>query len=189
MRARDNPFAVGRLERLHYRFPPRTSIETLLSRLRERAMRGALVGPEGRGKSTLLGELALRLAEEGLAVARVTLHRGESRVPREILESISAAGAGDALLLDGAEQLSTLSWVVLRFQTRRLGAFVVTSHRDGLLPAVFRCETSPELLAELIDELAPERPPDFPSARSLYQRHDGDLRQALFEAYDIMNGE
>jgi hypothetical protein len=180
---------VGRLERLRYRFPPGTSMETLLSRLRERGMRGAIVGAEGRGKSTLMGELALRLAEEGLAVARFTLHRGESRVPREIVEWISAAGARDALLLDGAEQLSAISWLALRIRTRRLGIFVVTSHRDGLLPAIFRCETSPELLAAIIDEVAPDRPPGFPSAQSLYQRHDGDLRQALFEAYDVMNDE
>lgn len=189
MRARDNPFAVGRLDRLHYRFPPGLSMETLLSRLRDRGMRGALVGPEGRGKSTLLGELAIRLVEEDLVVARFTLHRGESRVPREILEWISGAGARDALLLDGAEQLSTISWMGLRFRVRRLGAFVITSHREGLLPTAFRCETSPELLAELIDELAPDRPPDFPSADSLYQRHGGDLRQAIFEAYDAWRSD
>ncbi len=48
-----------------------------------------------------------------------------------------------------------------------------------------RCETTPALLRELIDELAPDRPAGFPSPESLWQRHHGDIRQAMFEAYDL----
>jgi hypothetical protein len=188
MRARDNPFAVGRFDRLRYRFPPGDSMESLLARLREHGMRGALVGPEGRGKSTLLDELGERLSEEGFRIGRFTLRHGESRLPREIVDWLSAAGDREALLLDGAEQLSFISWLRLRLRTRRLGAFVITSHRDGLLPTVHRCETTTHLLLELLDELAPDRPPEFPSAETLWHRHDGDLRQAMFEAYDFWAG-
>lgn len=184
MRARDNPFAVGRFDRVGFRFPPGESIETLLARLLETGMRGAIVGPEGHGKSTLLGELEQWLRDEGLATKRLQLHEGQSRIPDELAGWLASSGPRNALLLDGAEQLSTISWLALRYRTRRLGGFVITSHVAGRLPTVLRCRTSPALLGELLDELAPERPPEFPSPEMLWQRHQGDVRQAMFEAYD-----
>lgn len=156
----------------------------LLERLRSHGGRGALVGGEGRGKSTLLGELAERLSGDGLEVRRITLHRGQSRVPSEALPRLRGLDERVALLVDGAEQLSALSWLTLRWRARSAGAFVVTSHRAGRLPTLLRCETSPGILLDLLNDLAPDRPACFPSAEALWRKHDGDLRQALFEAYD-----
>ncbi|MBW3566031.1 MAG: hypothetical protein KY459_15070 [Acidobacteria bacterium] len=184
MRARDNPLAAGRFDRVRYRFPDGHSMEELLARLRARKMRGALVGGEGRGKSTLLGEIGDLLIDEGYSVLRITLHLGESRLPRKLAGKLATADGRTAVLVDGAEQLSLSSWLRLRVSVRNAGVLLITSHREGLLPTILHCGTSPELLEGILDELAPDRPADFPSAEHLWRKHRGDLRQALFETYD-----
>ena len=88
----------------------------------------------------------------------------------------------DAVLLDGAEQLSLLSWFQLRWRTRRAGFLVVTTPRAGRLPLLHRCTTSPELLCELVSSLGQLLNADETVA--LYQRHRGNVRDALLELYD-----
>ena len=163
-------------------------MEDLLDRLRASGMRGALVGGEGRGKSTLLEELGGRLAGGGYTIHRIALRGGERSLPPGSLLAGRPLAPDAALLLDGAEQLSLSGWWRLRWRARRAGAFVVTTHREGRLPTLLRCETSPALLRDLLDTLAPHRPTTFPSAEELWKRHDGDVRQALFEAYDAWSG-
>ena len=185
MRARDNPFTIERIHSLGYRFPPGAGWELLLARLDAQNRRGALVGGEGRGKSTLLTELGERLAARGHDVRRLTLRRGQRRLPpRQGSAFLTDLGPRVALLLDGAEQLSWWRWRRLRSRTLAAGAFVVTSHRQGLLPTLLACDTSARTLREILDALAPRRDPGFPSAEELHARYCGDVRQALFEAYD-----
>lgn len=185
MRARDNPFAASRLDGLAYRFlDPFHDAEALVVRLGHLDFRGAIIGREGRGKSTLLGEIGEQLAAR-MTVHRWVLRRGETAIPGELLRVLDNGTSGEALLLDGAEQLSPIWWMRIRRASRSLGAFVITSHREGLLPTLFRCESSPELLESLLDILHPRRSPPFPEARELFERHRGDLRQALFDAYDF----
>ena len=82
MRACENPFRVQRLAGLAYRLEG-TTWEALLARWDALGRRAALVGPEGRGKSTLLAELGERLAErDGMRLRAVVLRRGERRLQR-----------------------------------------------------------------------------------------------------------
>lgn len=186
MRARDNPFTVERIHGLRYRFPPGESREGLLARLAALGWRGAFVGGEGRGKSTLLAELGEYLETRGLEVRRLALARGQTRIGfGEETALLDGIGPRVALLLDGAEQLHPWRWRRLRRRAEPAGAFLVTSHREGLLPTALRCTTPPRVLARLLDELAPSRGASFPTAEALHARHDGDVRQALFEAYDV----
>lgn len=65
----------------------------------------ALVGPSGSGKSSLMrAGIGARLRQRGTAL--VTLSPG--RYPAQALSALDVAGAGDALLVDQAEELFTL---------------------------------------------------------------------------------
>jgi hypothetical protein len=142
------------------------------------------VGPHGHGKTTLLEDLAPRIADRGFRVRTVSLREAHPRLDRADKELIRSLGPEDVLLLDGAEQLGWLSWRALRFRTRRAGGLVITSHRPGLLPTLFECQTSPALLAGIVGELAGSEV----EAGELWARHGGNVRDALRELYDHWAG-
>lgn len=178
MRARENPFAVHRILSVRYRVNG-TSWEDLLSRLATRRYRGAIVGPEGSGKTTLLEDLAPRLALLGFRVRWA--ERGFRRTPLT---------PQDAVLFDSADRLSPLGWLRFRLGVRNAGGLIVTSHRDGLLPTLVRCETSPSLLAGIVRTLAGEEAvAGLPPAEVLFARHGGNLRTALRELYDVFSSD
>jgi GTPase SAR1 family protein len=189
MRARDNPFAVQRLHAVSYRLSGLTW-EEMLERLAALRFRAALVGPHGRGKTTLLEELALRLVERGLRTRTVTLHEGDRRLSATqratLFRDLTPA---DVLFLDGAEQLSRLAWLEVRTRSRAAGGLVITSHRPGLLPTLHECRTTPELLAGIVEDLAGvEGYQRLPDAGELLARHGGNVRDALRELYDLCAG-
>jgi hypothetical protein len=177
VRARDNPFASGRVESLRYRLPEGVTWDGLLHRLAALRFRAALVGPHGHGKTTLLEELAPRLTARGFRVRTVTLRQDERRVNWARFRSL---GPDDILFLDGAELLGRLAWLRVRFHCRRAGGLIVTSHRPGLLPTLLECKTTPELLAGLVRELTGEEL----ETGELFARHGGNLRLAFWEMYD-----
>ena len=190
MRACDNPFRVQRLEQLAYRLDG-TTWDALLARFAALDRRAALVGAEGRGKSTLLFELGARLERQGFRLRLATLRRGERRLaPGDWEQLFGAASERDLLLVDGAQELAPREWRRVRDASRRAGGLLITSHRAGLLPTLHECRTTPELLGELMAELlAGTTPPDgalssAEAARSRFARHGGNLRDALLAAYD-----
>ena len=184
MRARDNPFTVQRVLGIRYRLSGITW-EELLARLKALRFRASLVGPHGHGKTTLLEDLGVRLAGQGFRVRTVTLHEGDRRLSavqrRTLLDDLTPS---DLLFLDGAEQLGPLSWFEVRTRTRAAGGLVVTSHQPGLLPMLHECRTTPELLAEIVEELSAE-PPAGDLFAQLFARHGGNVRDALRELYDL----
>jgi hypothetical protein len=191
MRACDNPFRVQRLARLSYRLDGMTW-EALVARWDALGRRGALVGPEGRGKSTLLAELGERLVErDGVRLRAVVLRRGERRLPRaERARLLDAAGPRDLLLIDGAQELAAGEWRRLRDAGRAAGGLLITSHRAGLLPTLHECRTTPALLDDLLAELLGGEPDaeavvSAAAAATLFSRHRGNLRDALLAAYDL----
>ena len=105
---------------------------------------------------------------------------------REILRRL---GPGDCLLLDGAELLGRLAWLRLRQQTRTAGGFVITTHTPGLLPTLITCETTPGLLGGIVlDLLGSEADGLRPTPEELFDRHRGNLRDALRQLYDLYAG-
>src|SRR6185436_15582003 len=82
MRAADNPFAVRRVLAIRYRLSGETW-EGLLERLAALRYRAAIVGPHGRGKTTLLEDLAPRLEALGFRTRTVTLHTGNRFFTRD----------------------------------------------------------------------------------------------------------
>ena len=185
LRARDNPFAVQRVLAIRYRLAGVTW-EEMLERLAALRFRAAIVGPRGHGKTTLLEDLGERLVQRGFRVRTATLRRGERRLgPGREAALFREPDPADLLLVDGAEQLDRLSWWRLRRRSRAAAGLIVTSHHPGLLPTLYECATTPELLAGIVADLgdAVEE-----GSEELFARHGGDLRQALRELYDRRAG-
>jgi hypothetical protein len=189
MRARDNPFAAQCVQAIAYRLSGSTW-EELLDRLATLRCRAALVGPHGRGKTTLLEELARRLDERGLRTRLIVLREGDRRLSWMQRETLfRSLTARDVLLVDGAEQLGRLAWLEIRTRSRAAGGLVITSHRPGLLPTLHECRTTPELLAGIVADLVEgERAGRLPPAEELLVRHSGNVRDALRELYDFCAG-
>ena len=182
MRARDNPFSTDRVLRVRYR-PQGWTWEQLLARLEASSYRGAIVGPEGRGKTTLLEDLSERLARQGWGVKPLRLTRERPSFPGRFLRGFFGdVGRGDVILFDGAEQMGRLAWWSFARRARAAGGLVITSHRPGLLPTLVECETSVPLLRDIISELHPQT--SGPAAEALFRRHRGNVREALWELYD-----
>jgi hypothetical protein len=195
------------VEALRFRHGP--TVDELLRRLQEQHGRGALVGPKGRGKTTLLLELAARLRELGWKTPQVRLDEEWRQAGGTLAERFEAAARTAGLataakaaafrsdaetgqkavwFLDGAEQLGFLDWRWALSRTRHADGFVVTTHRPGRLPLLHECRTTPGLLRELVDELLEAAGPS-PALRqdgcdALWHRHGGNVRDCLRELYD-----
>lgn len=185
MRPRDNPFRVECLEAISYRFL-NGNLESTLKALAARRYRGAIVGPHGHGKSTLLALLASTLSSRGYSTRLLQVtESNRSQQTRLIRNWLKNAQCADLLFLDGAEQLSHWNWLQVRLRTRKFRALIVTAHKPGLLPTVFECQTSVSLLNELVEELKGRALiGESISIQSLYETHDGNLRECLRTLYD-----
>jgi len=182
MRAGDNPFTVQKVQRIRYRLSGETW-EGLLERLAMLRYRAAIVGPHGRGKTTLLEDLAPRLEALGFRVRSVMLHTGDRRLDREQREILLRhLSPRDLLCVDGAEQLGRISWLALLARSQAAGGLLITSHRPGLLPTLLDCETTPELLADIVSDLLGR---EAEGTEELFVRHEGNLREALRAMYDV----
>jgi len=187
MKARDNPFAMARLERVAYRLEGVTH-EALLQRFDALGRRAALVGVHGSGKTTLAAELAAHWRSVGRRVLALRLSSEERRLAPGLLErQMAGLGTNDVVLLDGAEQLGWWGWRQFLRRTHAAGGLLITTHRPGRLPTLLECRTTPDLLAGLVRELAPTfdlRAAGAGDPAVLYWRHRGNLRDALRELYD-----
>ncbi len=184
--ARQNPFAVDRVLQVRYRFQ-HGDREALLGELERLHYRAAIVGPEGTGKTTLLEDLAAPLAERGFRTRWLRLSREQPRFERAFLRDFFAQlTPQDLVLLDGAEQMSRWAWSRFRTRCRAAGGLLITAHFEGLLPTVLRSTTSPALLREVVAQILGHEPASLaPLLDELYEKHQGNLRLALRELYDL----
>lgn len=184
-RARDNPFATTHVLKVRYRFRQRSS-DQLLDDLERMNYRAAIVGPEGRGKTTLLEALQPSLESRGFQIVWLRLTREEPRFEPGAVDRLGATlTARQIILFDGAEQLGWWRWRLFLRSVRRTGGLIITSHRPGLLPTLIHCRSDKELLAEILATLL-RQPIELlrPQAALLYQKHGGNIRDALREMYD-----
>ena len=182
MKARENPFASHRIERLAYRFPVDDGWNPLLARLEAQNWRGAIVGPHGTGKTTLIEQLAPQLTARGFQPRLLGLRAEDTATEkRAILNTVFEAT--DFLLLDGAEQLSVIQWLSFQAMMRNVAGCVLTVHRAGRLPTLLQTTPSPRLLAELIERLSGATLPENEVA-ALFRKHRSNLRECLRSLYD-----
>lgn len=185
MRARDNPFRTDRVLEVRYR-PLRGTWDDLLRKLDALRYRAAIVGPQGSGKTTLLEDLAPRLRERGYAVRELRLDTETPRFAPAFLDRfVASLTPADVVLFDGAEQLGPIAWRLFRHRCRAAAGLVITGHRPGRLPTLIETATTPELLLKLVGQILGDEARELaPILPELYERHDGNLRDALRELYD-----
>jgi hypothetical protein len=185
----ENPFSARRLRpgALPFLFPPDQSAAQLLNRLRANDWRGQIVGPHGSGKSALLAALTSALQAAGRRVHMVELHNGQRRLPRDFYRTCGCDPA-TVVVVDGYEQLGWLSrfWLK-RFCRRHKLGFLVTAHNPVGLPDLFRSATTLALAEQIVAQLLGDRPKHVtvPEVAERFSRHGGDLREMLFDLYDL----
>ncbi|TXT38622.1 MAG: hypothetical protein FD138_314 [Planctomycetota bacterium] len=184
-RARDNPFAVEHVLRLRYRFRDE-DWPSFLNRLQSRNYRGAIVGPKGSGKTTLLEDLGEHLETLGLRVHRLFLNEQNRAYPAEFVRRAHGSlDERDVLLFDGCEQLSLPAWWRFRWETRRAGGLIITTHRPGRSPTLIECQTTRELFRDLVRSLHEPTTLASETLERLFEKHRGNLRDAIRELYDL----
>ena len=184
MRPRDNPFAAHRIEALPFRLPGGLTWETFLDRCAAAKWRGAVVGPNGSGKTVLFEQLVSRVRERGFNPHLFHI-RAESPIAEKqaLLTRVRGLRAPDLLLLDGAEQFTTREWLTLHSAASAMAGCLITVHRTSRLPTLLETQPSPALLIELACELTGERLTNS-AATALFKRHFGNLRECLRTLYD-----
>lgn len=164
------------MDALAYRWPG-FAWEAAERRLEAAGGRGAVVGPQGHGKSTLLRAWLARRERLGDRVAHVRLAFGQRRLPSG---PTPWSGLAQWVWVDSAEQLGRRGWEELLRSVAPEVRLVVTTHAPCRLPTVVECSTSPGLLEELVRELTGETI----DGADLWRRHRGNIRLALRELYD-----
>jgi len=184
VRARDNPFRSELVLTLRFRLGG--SWDALLARFEGLGRRGAIVGPHGSGKTTLLEDLAPRFREAGFTLRPLRLDTETPRFEPGFLDRFFASlGPRDLLLFDGAEQLGALAWHHFERRSRAAAGLLVTTHRPGRLPTLIETSTTPELLETLVAQILGDAASELrPGMSALFERHRGNLREALRELYD-----
>jgi hypothetical protein len=184
MKARDNPFRSARIDALAFRDPAVTP-EQLLERWRGLGRRGAIVGPHGTGKTTLLAALVARLEDRGTPVIGLRLRADAARPsPAALARALAACGPDGVFCLDGIDGLHAPVRAWLRSRLRGAFGVFVTSHRSCGLPVLHRTRTTPALLAALTAELlGRDADPLRPTLDRLHERTGGNVRDALFALY------
>jgi hypothetical protein len=182
VRPAENPFRTSRTDAIEYRFVD-GGFADLRARLEASGGRGLIVGPEGSGKTTLLRRLAEDFEARGLRVRSILLREGERRMLWSLLDGV---GAGDAVLLDGTEQLPFTARLRFLWRVRRASIVVATAHRELLgFRTLQRNRTTPALLEGLVRTLDPAAGED---PELLWRRHGGNVREALRALYDARAG-
>lgn len=186
MRARDNPFRSERVLAVRYRLQGPTW-DGLFERFDALGRRAAIVGPQGSGKTTLLEDLAPRFRDRGFRVRELRLDTEAPTFDRRFLDDFFASlGTKDLILFDGAEQLGRFAWSSFERRIRAAGGLLITLHRAGRLPTLLETRTSPGLLEALVAEVLGGRVDEVRERMpGLFERHEGNLREALRELYDV----
>jgi len=186
LKACDNPFRTERILQMRYRLEGITWPE-LLARCEGLRYRAALIGPHGSGKTTLLEDMEPRFRERGFGTRLIRLDAEHPAFGPGYVDALAAGlTAKDIILFDGAEQMNPLAWRWFDWRMRHTGGLIITAHRAGQLPTLWECRTSPALLAGIAGALLEvERATLHRQAEALFQKHRGNLRDALWEWYDL----
>ncbi|MFO0612135.1 MAG: hypothetical protein U0414_06095 [Polyangiaceae bacterium] len=148
-----------------------------------------MVGAHGTGKSTLLVHLEAAARERG---SNVVLFRGSRGAPLRRVLSLRGSSARPLVLVDEMEELGALTRIATLAAARLAGgAVVVSTHRDLGLDTLVTRAIDARTAARVVDHLLVAsrrtdlRPLSMRVLDSTLARHRGNLRDVLFELYDV----
>lgn len=183
----ENPFSTCRIRpgAIPFIFPADESLDTLLARLEQNGWWGEIVGPHGSGKSTLLAALLPAVEKLGRIVVCFKLHDRLRRLP-----PLPAWPRETPLVIavDGFEQAGPWYRFWLKHGCRRRGwGLVAASHRSFGFPLLYRTAVTVELAQAIVGRLMSGRREEISSAEiaEAFARSQGNLREMLFELYDL----
>jgi len=187
--ASENPFCTRRVRpgAIPFVFPDGQDAETLVQRLQQSGWWGEIVGAHGAGKSALLATLIPQIELTGRRAVLVELHDGQRRLPLDINRD-SRLRPPMVLIVDGYEQLSRWRRFLLKRRCRRRGwGLLVTAHTPVGLPELYRTAATPDLAERIVGQLMKGQASPFTAAElaERFARHDGNLRETLFDLYDL----
>lgn len=155
---------------------------------------GAIVGPHGVGKSTLLHVLMERLTRKGFPYRAFAIDDNRHwRTMRSAHEPTfnslvhSNRSTRRVLVIDGWERLAfwrrRLIAAVSRFRRQML---LVTSHEPCELPTLWVASVDVVLLRAIVERIEPRasRALHDGDLQALLNRRHGNVREILFELYD-----
>ncbi|MCA9262452.1 MAG: ATP/GTP-binding protein [Planctomycetales bacterium] len=191
---RENPFRASRFRPglLPFLFSSGESLKELVDQFRRCDHRAQIVGPHGSGKSTLLSQLQGRLAAEGYLIRAIKVGPANRSLAYSSADRPTATGGAPRVVLDvidGFEQLPWWQrWRYLFLSRRRERGILITCHADCGLPTLWQTQTSLPVARHVVNRLTEESAADYTVSdadlQELLGRHEGNLREALFELYD-----
>ena len=168
-------------------FPNGKGADAVVDRLRSAGWRGEIVGGHGSGKSSLLATLMPAMIRAGRKVLLVELHDRQRRLPLD-LDRQHRREPFDTLVIDGYEQLGRLCRFFLKRRCRQRGwGILATAHASVGFATIYRTAVTPELAIKVIARLLAghAEPPKECEIRDRLDRHGGNLREVLFDLYDV----
>lgn len=184
-----NPFSTAAVKpgAIAFRFYGETCAADLVKKLEGNQWRGEIVGPHGSGKSTMLRSIGPLLDAAGREVRQYIAKPNDSQLPMSTADQ-ATWNASTQVVVEGYELLSRRNQKLLDRACRRVGAgLLITCHTPQGLPMLFRTEITYELASSLVKDLLPPEC-EFISAddvRESFSRHGQNLRELLFEMYDL----
>jgi len=186
---KENPFCTRRIRpgALPYLFAPGQNAKLLVGHLQENHWWGEIIGPHGSGKSSLLSAIIPAIEQTGKTTLLIELHDGQRQLPLDLANDCRLVPPV-VVIVDGYEQLSRWNRGRLKRCCRSRGlGLLVTAHRSVGLPQIFQTMPSVNLAEQIVEQLLGNResPIDTDSIRQCYARHSGNLREMLFDLYDL----
>ena len=185
----DNPFAASRIRpgAMPFLPPAGQDIASLVGRSRENGWWGEVLGGHGTGKSSLLYALMPAIHEAGRQTRLVELHDAQRRLPGG-LRGLADLQPPAVLLVDGYEQLARWNRLRLKQYCRRRDiGLLATAHQTAGLPTLFQTAVDVDRAWQIVAQLQQSYRPlvTRQDLADCLRRHDGNLREALFDLYDL----
>jgi hypothetical protein len=189
MQTLTNPFATRwtRPGVIPFQFPKGISVETLLRQFEANELCGAIVGPHGTGKSSLVSRFIAAYEASGRSILHARLHDGQRRLPLSSAD-YNRLGHGGVLVIDGYEQLGWWHRRRVRALSRRhrIG-LLVTAHHECAFPVLYRTAGDLATVRWLIENCLPPHEDQITASdiEHAFWRHGGNVREVFFELYDV----
>jgi hypothetical protein len=184
----DNPFATCWTQpgTLAFRFNNNQTAEHLVDKLATQNWRGAIIGPHGSGKSSLLEELKPTLIAAGRRIQAISLRNGQRHLPNHFLASCFGS-SNSLVIVDGYEQLRWAARAHLLFRCRLASAgLLVTSHLPVRIQTLIRLSPDCQFVEQLVEDLCAEVSTTITRAdiAASHACHGNNVREILFDLYD-----